>query len=195
MQHERRALCSSPMVIIKKYGNRRLYDTDSSRYVTMEELADTIRRGKDVRVIDAKTDEDLTQATLTQIIIEGRRAARLLPVPLLVQLIRMGDDSLAEFLGTYMTWALRIYLQAKQGAQAVAPYNPFVMAPFAATNALARFLGGGGGGGWEEPPRPTVVAPPPEPAPSPAAVDVADLRRELDELKKSLGKKKAPRRS
>jgi polyhydroxyalkanoate synthesis repressor PhaR len=174
------------MVIIKKYGNRRLYDTESSQYMTLEELAEKVRKGTDVRVVDARTDEDLTQATLTQIIIEGRRAARLLPVPLLAQLIRMRDDALAEFLGTYMTWALRIYLQAKQGAQAVAPYNPFAMAPFAATNALARFLGGGGG--WEEPPAPAHAPPPPEPPP-PAATDVADLRRELEELKKSLSKK------
>ena len=188
MQHKGDGVCFAPMVTIKKYGNRRLYDTDTSQYITLEELADRIRRGKDVRVVDAKTDEDLTQATLTQIIIEGRRAARLLPVPLLVQLIRMGDDALAEFLGTYMTWALRIYLQAKQGAQAIAPYNPFAMAPFTATNALARFLGGGGP--WEEPPRPAVVAPPPPEPPPAAAGDVADLRRELEELKKSLGKKR-----
>ncbi|TMA14751.1 MAG: polyhydroxyalkanoate synthesis repressor PhaR, partial [Deltaproteobacteria bacterium] len=87
------------MTLIKKYGNRRLYDTGHSRYITLEELADIIRGGEDVRVVDAKSGEDLTTGTLAQIIIEGRGAARLLPVPLLVQLIRMGDDALAEFLG------------------------------------------------------------------------------------------------
>src|SRR5437016_11516826 len=86
-------------VLVKKYGNRRLYDTDQSKYITLEELAETVRQGKDVRVVDAKTGEDLTTATLAQIIIEWRGAARLLPQALLVQLIRMGDDSLAEFLG------------------------------------------------------------------------------------------------
>src|SRR4051794_18176922 len=69
-------------VIVKKYSNRRLYDTEGSCYITLEELADRIRRGAEPRVVDAKTNEDLTQATLTQIIIEGRGAARLLPVPL-----------------------------------------------------------------------------------------------------------------
>ena len=73
-------------MLIKKYGNRRLYDTESSRYITLEELAGIIRRGEEVRVVDAKSGEDLTTATLAQIIIEGRGAARLLPLPLLVQL-------------------------------------------------------------------------------------------------------------
>src|SRR4051794_35082758 len=92
--------------VIKKYGNRRLYDTRASAYITLEELADKVRRGADVRVVDAKTNADLTQSTLAQIILESRRASDLLPVPLLVQLIRMGDDALAEFLGRYMSFAL-----------------------------------------------------------------------------------------
>src|SRR5688500_20182176 len=102
------------MVTIKKYGNRRLYDTDQSRYVTLEELADTVREGGDVRVVDAKTGEDLTQATLAQMILESRGASKLLPIPFLVQLIRMGDDAVAEFFGRWLIAALEGYLQAKQ---------------------------------------------------------------------------------
>src|SRR5207253_10077388 len=117
-------------LLIKKYGNRRLYDTARSRYITLEELAEIVRREDSVRVVDAKTGEDLTTSTLAQIIVEGRGAARLLPVPLLVQLIRMRDDALAEFLGQYVTWALQVYLQAKEGVQAMAPLNPFLSAPF-----------------------------------------------------------------
>ena len=175
------------MVTIKKYGNRRLYDTVDSKYITLEELAARIRSGADVRVVDAKTDEDLTQSTLTQIIIEGRRAAKLLPVPLLVQMIRMQDDALAEFLGRYMSWAMKIYLHAKESAQAVAPFNPFAMAPFNATNAFARMLGGAAG--WDEPPAVVSAAPPPAPVAAPST-DVADLRRELDELKRSLKRRR-----
>src|SRR5579883_562938 len=115
------------MVTVKKYGNRRLYDTGESRYVTIEELADKIRKGADVQVVDAKSGQDLTQATLTQIIVESRRAARLLPVPLLVQLIRMGDDALADFLGRWMSWALAAYQQAKRGARTMSAYNPLAM--------------------------------------------------------------------
>ena len=179
-------------MIVEKYSNRRLYDTEESRYMTLEELAAKIRAGADVRVVDAQTSEDLTAATLTQIVVEGRGAARLLPVPLLVQLIRMGDDALAEFFGRYMTWALEVYLRVKQGATAMAPYNPFVMAPFAATNALARMFTGGGNRAehWDETPPPPPAPAPPPPAAAATSDDVADLRRELEELKKSLRKKK-----
>jgi polyhydroxyalkanoate synthesis repressor PhaR len=184
-------------LIVKKYSNRRLYDTEQSRYITQEELAEKIRLGADVRVIDAATGDDLTQLTLAQIILESRGASRLLPVPLLVQLIRMGDDSLAEFFGRYMSSALDLYLHAKEGAAAIAPYNPFVNVPFAATNALARLLLGGGGGafGWRDPPAQTVVVPPPPPSPPPlpspppareTSDEMKDLRRELDELKRAL---------
>ena len=95
-------------MLVKKYGNRRLYDTDQSRYITLEELAESVRQGKEVRVVDAKTGDDLTTATLAQIIVEGRGAGRLLPQALLVQLIRMGDDALAEFLGQYPSLSAEI---------------------------------------------------------------------------------------
>lgn len=180
-------------MIIKKYSNRRLYDTDESQYITLEELADRIKKGADVRVIDAKTNEDLTQATLAQIIIESRGAARMLPVPLLTQLIRMGDDALAEFFGRYLSTALELYLQAKQGAQTIAPYVPVANVPFAATNALARLLLGAasalpfGGFAEQPPPPPPRPAPPPPEEPRPAASsDVEALRKELEELKRSL---------
>ncbi|MCC7382833.1 MAG: hypothetical protein IT384_13435 [Deltaproteobacteria bacterium] len=192
----------APHVVVKKYSNRRLYDTAESRYITLEELADTIRSGKDARVFDAKTGEDLTQATLTQIILESRRASRLLPIPLLTQLIRMSDDALAEFFGRYMTWALELYLQAKQGASVIAPYNPFATLPFAAANALARFFTPPAPG-WNAgpPPRPPVdEREPPEdrgpeggaaPPASPDAPeeDLAALKREVEELKRVLLKR------
>lgn len=174
-------------MLVKKYANRRLYDTNASRYVTLEELAETIRGGADVQVVDAQTNEDLTQATLAQIILESRRAGRLLPVPLLTQLIRMSDDSLAEFLGRYISWALELYMSARQGAQSLAPFNPLAMAPFAATNAFARMLGGVAG--WRDQP-----APPPQavPTPPPAAPvdEVAEIRRELAALKKQMKKRR-----
>lgn len=138
------------MIQIKKYSNRRLYDTSESRYITLEELAEKIKAGAEVRVQDASTGADLTQATLAQIIMESRGAGRLFPAPLLTQMIRMGDDALAEFLGQFLSVALGIYLQAKRGAQVVAPFYPLATAPFVATDMLARLLGGwpmGGGAG------------------------------------------------
>ena len=197
---------SSSATVIKKYGNRRLYDTGESRYITLEELAEKIRGGEDVRVLDAGSGEDLTQATLAQIILESRGASRLLPVPLLVQLIRMGDEALAEFMGRYVSAALEMYLSARSGAQALAPYMPMATMPFTATNALARLVLGAGQmlapqPSWAESAHAIAAAqpaPPPAPAtPPPRDVDdVAELRRELAELKDALlaDRKKKPAR-
>jgi len=177
-------------MVVKKYGNRRLYDTADSRYITLEELAAKIRGGADAQVVDAKSGRDLTQATLTQIIFESRNASRLLPVPLLTQLVRMGDDALGEFFGRYTTAALEIYLQAKQGAQAMSPYNPFNALPFGAGEAFGRLLGASPWAGGQR-----AAAQQRQPAPDranaapPAGDAVADLRRELDELKRSLRRK------
>jgi polyhydroxyalkanoate synthesis repressor PhaR len=165
-------------LLIKKYGNRRLYDTARSRYITLEELAEIVRREDGVRVVDAKSGEDLTTSTLAQIIVEGRGAARLLPQPLLVQLIRMGDDALAEFFGQYVTWALEVYLQTRQGVQALA--NPF--ASFRPGVGLQRMFGMGPARAPEPPSRPAAA--------EPAEGDVAALRRELQELKQSLKKRR-----
>jgi polyhydroxyalkanoate synthesis repressor PhaR len=174
-------------MIVKKYANRRLYDMESSRYVTLEELADRIRAGADARVVDAKTNEDLTQSTLAQIILESRGASKLLPSPLLVQLIRMNDDALGEFLGRYLSWALDMYMSARQGAQALAPYNPLAMAPFNATTAIARLLGGVAG--WRDGPSAPAASPSQESVA--ASSDMADLRRELDQLKKEMKKRRS----
>jgi polyhydroxyalkanoate synthesis repressor PhaR len=207
-------------VLIKKYGNRRLYDTGDSRYVTLDELAAKIRSGADLRVVDAQSGEDLTQATLTQIVLETGNAAKFLPVQLLTQMIRLSDDALAEFFSRYVTGALDLYLQAKRGVQTIATYNPLTQIPMAATDALTRmWMGGFGGGpyqqypGYTAPPPPYPVSPPPpepddetleeqptrkrprtEPSGEKAAADrgaeraddVAEMRRELDELKQVL---------
>lgn len=78
--------------IIKRYSNRKLYDTQESRYVTLEELEEMIRGGKEIRVVDASTGEDLTSVTLAQILLENERAHRAaLPTALLHQLIKHGQ--------------------------------------------------------------------------------------------------------
>ena len=166
-------------MLVKKYGNRRLYDTAASRYITLEELAAIVKGGEEVRVEDAKTGADLTTPTLAQIIVEGRGVARLLPLPLLVQLIRMGDGALAEFFGQYLTWSLEAYLQAKQGAQAMNPFGPFFSAPFGG-GGLSRMFGLGQSGSRPAPP----------PVGEPPASELQELRRELEELKKGLKKRR-----
>jgi polyhydroxyalkanoate synthesis repressor PhaR len=78
--------------VIKRYSNRKLYDTQESRYVTLEELEEMIRAGKEISVVDAATGEDLTSVTLTQIILENERSHRTaLPAAFLHQLIKHGE--------------------------------------------------------------------------------------------------------
>ena len=80
------------MRTIKKYSNRRLYDTTDSRYVNLEDLAGLIRAGEQVRVLDAKTDADLTRDVLLQVVLEAQDGARLFPAGLLHRIIRFGGD-------------------------------------------------------------------------------------------------------
>src|ERR1700738_583600 len=78
--------------VIKRYSNRKLYDTQESRYVTLEELEELIRAGKEISVGDASTGEDLTSVTLAQIILENERSRRAgLPTAFLHQLIKHGE--------------------------------------------------------------------------------------------------------
>lgn len=78
--------------VIKRYSNRKLYDTQESRYVTLEDLEEMIREGKEISVVDAATGEDLTSVTLAQIILENERSGRAaLPTAFLHQLIKHGE--------------------------------------------------------------------------------------------------------
>ena len=96
-------------VVIKKYANRRLYNTESSTYVTLEDLATMVRAERDFVVYDAKSGDDLTHAVLTQIIVEQESRAgteTLLPVPFLRQLIRFYGDSMQSMVPSYLQVSL-----------------------------------------------------------------------------------------
>jgi len=94
-------------VIIKKYANRRLYNTDTSTYVTLEDLAEMVRAERDFVVYDAKTGEDLTHAVLTQIIVEQEsRGTNLLPIGFLRQLIRFYGDGMQMLVPSYLEFSL-----------------------------------------------------------------------------------------
>ena len=94
-------------VIIKKYANRRLYNTDTSTYVTLEDLAEMVRGERDFVVYDAKTGEDLTHAVLTQIIVEQEsRGTNLLPIGFLRQLIRFYGNSMERLVPSYLEYSL-----------------------------------------------------------------------------------------
>ncbi|MBW1646143.1 MAG: hypothetical protein JRJ56_07445 [Deltaproteobacteria bacterium] len=98
-------------VLLKKYTNRRLYNTDNSEYVTLQEVAELIRQGSDVEVIDAKSKEDVTALILTQIVLEEAKQNNcLLPIPLLHTIIKYGDNLLIEFFESYLQKSIKSFI-------------------------------------------------------------------------------------
>jgi polyhydroxyalkanoate synthesis repressor PhaR len=105
----------SQTVVLKKYANRRLYDTEKSVYVTLNRVADYIRDEREVVIIDAKTKEDVTAFILTQIILEqAKNKNALLPVPMLHLIIRYGDNLLSEFFEKYLHQIFQNFIAHKQ---------------------------------------------------------------------------------
>ncbi|MCI0600712.1 MAG: polyhydroxyalkanoate synthesis repressor PhaR, partial [Beijerinckiaceae bacterium] len=95
-------------ITIKKYANRRLYNTGTSAYITLEDLAAIVKRGDDFVVFDAKTGEDITRSVLTQIIVEqeGKGGQSLLPIAFLRQLIRFYGDSMQMLVPSYLEFTI-----------------------------------------------------------------------------------------
>ena len=107
---------SSPKVTIKKYANRRLYDTESSSYITLDRLAQMVREGREFEVVDAKSGEDITRQVLTQIIVEEEaRGATMLPISFLKQLIGLYGNSMQTFVPQYLEAAMDAF-QRNQSA-------------------------------------------------------------------------------
>ena len=117
-------------VIIKKYANRRLYNTETSSYITLEFLAQLTRDGREFKVVDAKTDEDITHNVLTQIIMEEEnRGQTMLPVGFLRELISLYGDSMQAMVPQYLEASMEAFRtnqsqfrQAMQGAFAGGPF-------------------------------------------------------------------------
>ncbi len=98
---------SSDKVTIKKYANRRLYDTESSSYITLDRLAQMVRDGREFEVVDAKSGEDITRHVLTQIIVdEESRGSTMLPLNFLKQLIGLYGNSMQNFVPQYLEAAM-----------------------------------------------------------------------------------------
>ncbi|MDD5475368.1 MAG: polyhydroxyalkanoate synthesis regulator DNA-binding domain-containing protein [Syntrophales bacterium] len=99
---------------LKKYTNRRLYDTEKSAYVTLDDVMEAIRGGRSISVAEAKSGEDVTAFILTQIILEeSRKKNSLLPIPLLHLIVRYGETILSEFFEKYLEQTIRNYLNYK----------------------------------------------------------------------------------
>ncbi|WP_339743492.1 polyhydroxyalkanoate synthesis repressor PhaR [uncultured Maricaulis sp.] len=106
---------AKPDIIIKKYANRRLYDTSTSQYVTLDHLRELVKQDLHFQVIDAKSGEDLTHGVLAQIIFEEEsRGANLLPVDFLRQLIGFYGDSLQSVVPGYLQMSMNNFTQQQE---------------------------------------------------------------------------------
>jgi polyhydroxyalkanoate synthesis repressor PhaR len=127
-------------VVIKKYGNRRLYDTAGSRYVNLDDIAALIREGTDLKVVDAKTGHDLTRVTLTQIITEDAKGKPTgLPLDLLRQLIMASDEVRQEFVMWYLKSAFDTYQKMQDAVQSrLGEVQSAILSP---VDMMKKFLG------------------------------------------------------
>jgi len=101
-------------VVLKKYANRRLYDTETRSFVSLSQVAELVKQGREIDIRDDKTGEDVTAFILMQIVLEeAKKKTLLLPVSLLYLLIRYGDSVLSEFFDNYLEQILKNYLSYK----------------------------------------------------------------------------------
>src|ERR1035438_10005663 len=176
-QRSKGATVERATVLIKKYPNRRLYNTSSGTYVNLNDLAALIRKGEDMQVVDAKTGEDITRVVLTQIIVEDARDAPTgLPLELLRQLIMASDRAGQDFIMWYLKSAFDTYENVQEAVQKrLKDVGSAALSPL---NLVKNLL-----------------TPPPEPK---AEDELAQLRRrvaELEQRQEKPRKKTAPSRS
>jgi polyhydroxyalkanoate synthesis repressor PhaR len=184
---------------IKKYANRRLYNTGTSTYVTLDDLAEMVKNGEDFRVVDAKSGDEITRSVLTQIIFEQEnKGQNLLPITFLRQLIRFYGDSIQKLIPTYLDFSINSLVkdQDKLRSQLLGAFGPTPFGPAALDviseqvrrntelfeQAMRMFLpfankgetpaaAAGGQGSGEKP-----------------AGDIDSLRRDVEEMQKRLDK-------
>ncbi len=102
-------------ILIKRYSNRRLYNTESREYVSYEKLAEIIRDGADIIVIDSKTNEDVTKTILIQLILEEeKRDSSVLPTEFLFQVLRSSESSIQDFFKNHLSISLETYLRTRE---------------------------------------------------------------------------------
>jgi len=181
----------SGTVIIKKYANRRLYNTESSSYITLDHLAQMTRDGRDFKVIDAKTEEDITHNILTQIIMEEESHGQtMLPVSFLRQLISLYGDSMQAMVPQYLEASMEAFRrnqnqfrQAIEGTFAGGPFAEIArrnMDMFEAAAAAFKATGGVPGAPGAAPAAPA--------APASKEDDIAALKEQLAGLQDKLNK-------
>jgi len=170
----------SDPIIIKKYANRRLYNTGSSSYITLDHLGEMTREGIDFKVVDAKSGDDITRSVLTQIIMEEEnRGQTMLPTPFLRQLIAMYGDSMQSMVPPYLEASMAALRRnqeqfRKSMAGAFNPFETIAKQNMAMFEAAASMMAG--------------KTPPEGTAPAEETSELADLKREMAELQAKLDK-------
>lgn len=130
---------SAEPVIIKKYANRRLYNTATSSYVTLDDLAGMVRQSQDFIVFDAKTNEDITRSVLTQIIVEEEsKGTNLLPVSFLRQLIALYGDSLQALVPKYLEHSMSSFTNNQERMRQYINQALGGMFPFGSLEEMSR---------------------------------------------------------
>lgn len=187
----------SSKITIKKYANRRLYDTSASRYVTLDHLRDLVKSDADFEVVDARTGEDLTRGVLAQIIFEEEaKGANLLPVEFLRQLIGFYGDSMQAFVPGYLRMSMENFMRQQEemrekmsGAMASPTASMQLIEEQTRRNmamfeqAMRMFSPFDGRTAAPEPEAPRKEAPRPAPA---NADDMKALRAELEAMRAKL---------
>ena len=159
----------APTVVVKKYANRRLYNTESSSYITLDSLAEMVRLGRDFVVYDAKSGEDITRSVLTQIIVEEESKGRaMLPTGFLRQLIGFYGNSMQSVVPKYLEQTLGTFVPP--GLEEIGRQNMAMMER--AMSLFSPFL----------PQEPDAARPPA----SPMEEEVAALKREVELLRQQL---------
>ena len=158
-------------IVIKKYANRRLYNTETSSYITLEHLATMTREGRDFQVFDARSGDDITRSVLTQIVMEEESTGQtMLPVPFLRQIIAMYGDSMQAMVPHYLEASMAAFAenQDKFRSAALKPFEQLAKQNLALFQAATSMLATG-----------KVVARPTTPAADP---EVAKLKAQLAAL-------------
>lgn len=190
-----------PPVVVKKYANRRLYNTESSSYITLDTLADMVRVGRDFVVYDARSGDDITRSVLTQIIVEEEGKGRaMLPTGFLRQLIGFYGDSMQSVVPRYLEQAMTSFARQQEQVrvavqQTIGPFLPFGMEEVSRQNlammerAMSLFAPAHRDTGATEPPQ---TEPGDTPHGGSEQSELAALRAEVDLLRRQLAAVHSP---
>ncbi len=176
-------------VVIKKYANRRLYNTETSSYITLEHLATMTREGRDFQVFDARSGDDITRSVLTQIVMEEESTGQtMLPVPFLRQIISMYGDSMQSMVPHYLEASMAAFSenQAKFRDAALKPFEQLAKQNLALFQAASEMLSGRPGAAMSGMAGKTRTATTPAPAAPATPTAAANSDDELRALKSQM---------